>query len=106
MKILFVVSRFLYPPIQGDRVRGYNQIRILSRRHRIVLVTPPPSKNLQSSLNALRPFCENIEVVNSPSLNRFLRMWRIPFTELPLQTLYFFDPKVLKKVNFLKISKK
>lgn len=101
MRILFVVSRFPYPPIQGDRVRGYNQIRILSRKNRVVLVTPLPSKNFKDSLNDLRPFCEHIEVVNTPSFKRFLRMWRTPFNDLPLQTLYLFDPKVRKKVKFL-----
>ncbi|NPA26081.1 MAG: sugar transferase, partial [Chloroflexi bacterium] len=42
MRILFVASRFPYPPIQGDRVRSYYLLPHLRARHEITLVTPVP----------------------------------------------------------------
>ena len=99
MRILVVASRFPYPPIQGDRVRGYHHLRLLSRQHRIVLVTPEPEGDRENNLKAIHPFCERIEIVSTSSWRRLWRLGRTPFTSLPLQTLYFFDPRFRQRVH-------
>jgi polysaccharide biosynthesis protein PslH len=38
LRILFVTSRFPYPPLKGDQLRAWHQIRRLGERHRITLV--------------------------------------------------------------------
>ncbi|NPA06482.1 MAG: sugar transferase, partial [Chloroflexi bacterium] len=51
MRILFVASRFPYPPIQGDRVRSYYLLPHLRARHEITLVTPvsgPPTREQEA----------------------------------------------------------
>ena len=97
MKILFVASRFPYPPIQGDRVRGYHHLRVLSRHHQIVLIAPVP----EDGGKAIFPFCEQIHLVSTPFWRKALRLMQAPFTSLPLQTLYLFDPKIRKKAQQL-----
>ena len=47
LRILFLTSRFPFPPLRGDQVRAYHQIRVLSRRHDVTLLAvsaaaPPP----------------------------------------------------------------
>jgi sugar transferase (PEP-CTERM/EpsH1 system associated) len=37
LRILFVTSRFPYPPLKGDQQRAWHQIRLLGERHRITL---------------------------------------------------------------------
>lgn len=101
MKLLFVASRFPYPPIQGDRARGYHHLRILSRQHNITLVTPPPGKNQKDDLNAIHPLCERIEVVPTSLWRKLWRLSQAPFTSLPLQTLYVFDARIREKVQKL-----
>ena len=83
MRVLFVASRFPYPPIQGDRVRAYHHLRLLSRRHQVVLLTPEPEENRENNLNAIRPFCRQIEVVPTASLRR---LWRLGQTRESLMT--------------------
>jgi sugar transferase (PEP-CTERM/EpsH1 system associated) len=38
VRILYVAPRFPYPPLRGDQVRAYHQIRLLSRNHSVALV--------------------------------------------------------------------
>ncbi len=93
MKILFIASRFPYPPLQGDRARGFHQLRILSRRHPVTLISPPPEKNLAENLAALQPYCHQVKLVAVPLWQRLGQLSYAPFTSWPLQTHYFFNPR-------------
>jgi sugar transferase (PEP-CTERM/EpsH1 system associated) len=101
MKILFVASRFPCPPVQGDRVRGYHHLRILSRKHDVVLVAPEPEGDRAANLKIIQSVCAQIETVSTPFWRRLRRLGQIPFTSLPLQTLYFFDPRFRQEVQSL-----
>jgi len=105
MRILFIVARFPYPPLQGDRLRAYHHIRELSRQHYITLVTPKIESNREGNLKSICPFCEQIEIVSIPFWRRILRLGRVPFTSLPLQTLYFFDSRFRQRVNSLLLQR-
>ena len=39
MNVLFLTSRLPFPPVGGDRVRTFQFIRYLSRRHKVTIVT-------------------------------------------------------------------
>lgn len=94
MRVLFVTSRFPYPLRCGDQVRGFHQLRILSRRHRVVLVSPRPDlRDGADALKAVEPFCEHIKIIPTPIWRRLARLAQIPFTSLPLQTQYLFDAR-------------
>src|SRR5689334_24227297 len=92
MKILFVASRFPYPPFNGDQVRGYHHLRVLSRRHEIVLLAPEPAERPAECLEAIAPFCAHVEVVPASRWRSIARLARAPFEQVPLQTLVFYDP--------------
>jgi len=101
MRVLFVASRFPYPPIQGDRVRAYHQLRLLSQRHRLTLVTLIQSERERERLKTLSPFCERIEAIPVSPWRGAFRLLGAPFTPLPLQTLFFFDPRFRQRVHAL-----
>jgi sugar transferase (PEP-CTERM/EpsH1 system associated) len=101
MKLLFVASRFPYPPLQGDRVRAYHQLQALSHEHDIVLVTPEPQTNREQGLETVNRLCTQVEIVSVSPWRRLLRLAPTPFSSLPLQTLYFFDPRFQKRVKSL-----
>lgn len=101
MKILFVASRFPYPPIQGDRARAYHHLRVLSQKHEIVLITPPPVGDREDGLKIIGALCEQSHLVSRPLWRRGLRLIQAPFSKKPLQTLYLFDPKISQKAKKL-----
>jgi sugar transferase (PEP-CTERM/EpsH1 system associated) len=93
MNILFVTARLPYPPIQGDRLRAYHQIRLLAQRHRITLVSPI-DKGERRHLVHLERFCERIIPVEVSRARQLASLCRIPFSRLPAQTLYWFDARL------------
>jgi sugar transferase (PEP-CTERM/EpsH1 system associated) len=101
MKILFVASRFPYPPIQGDRLRAYHFLRLLSRQHSITLVAPvswPVDSQAQQIITQL---CERWEPVRVSRWQAIAHLIRFPFSALPLQILYFCLPVIQKSVQAL-----
>jgi sugar transferase (PEP-CTERM/EpsH1 system associated) len=89
MNILFIASRFPYPPLQGDSLRAYHQIRMLSRRHRITLLAPAPAD--QGSLGHVARFCERIVTIPASPLRRAVHAAASFINKLPLQTNYWFE---------------
>ena len=101
MRILFIASRFPYPPIQGDRVRGYHTLRLLSQEHSITLVTSASGAvDSQAQQEATR-LCERWVPVRIPQWQAVTNLFRFPFSALPIQTLYFCPPAMQKQVQCL-----
>jgi glycosyltransferase involved in cell wall biosynthesis len=101
MKILFVVSRFPYPLIQGDRVRGYHFLRLMNKRHRIILMTPMARPVDSQAQQVVTQLCDSWVPVHIPQWQSIAHLSRFPFSALPLQTLYFCPPAIQKRVQTL-----
>jgi sugar transferase (PEP-CTERM/EpsH1 system associated) len=63
MRILFLAPRFPYPPLRGDQVRAYHQIRVLSRRHGVTLVAVADHDVSPEAEAHMRTMCERIIVL-------------------------------------------
>jgi polysaccharide biosynthesis protein PslH len=101
MHILFVASRLPYPPLQGDRLRAYHQLRLLSQRHTITLVAPLANAAEAEQRVHLDPYCAHIEFLppqRSAGLWRVLAGWP---SGLPWQTLYWAHPRWAQRVQAL-----
>lgn len=86
MHILFITTRLPEPPQSGDRLRALQQLRLLSRRHRITLLTsgrvgPLPDRARET----LMPYCEDIVRVPLTWRDRALGLLRGLFSDLPFQ---------------------
>ena len=101
MKLLFVASRFPYPPFNGDQVRAYHHLRVLSRRHTIVLLAPEPLGRRAECLAAIAPFCAHVEIVPSSRWRSLARLAWAPLQRVPLQTLVFYDPEIGRRARAL-----
>lgn len=101
MKILFVASRFPFPPFNGDQVRAYHHLRVLSRRHEIVLLAPEPAEHREECVEAIAPFCTHVEIVPASRWRSIARLARAPFQRVPLQTLVFYDPEFGRRARAL-----
>ena len=62
MKILVVLPRFPYPLEKGDKLRAYNQIRVLSQLHEVHLFCLSHRRVADDELQHLRPLCKSIHV--------------------------------------------
>jgi sugar transferase (PEP-CTERM/EpsH1 system associated) len=100
MKILFLTSRFPYPPIRGDKIRVFNQIRELSKNHEIVLATyatPDDGRYYEP----LKKYVKRIERVPFKKFRAYLNAGAAVFSKSPLQVAYYSSPGMRATVERL-----
>lgn len=99
MNILFVAPRFPDPPLQGDRLRARQFLRVLRRHHSITLVTPDAPAGVSAA--TLAEVCDRWVATPEP---RWRSLGRAAFQSagsLPLQTALFCSPALVDKVRDL-----
>lgn len=101
MKILFLASRFPYPLTQGDRLRAYHFLRLLSKRHEITLVVPIQTYGEYQALPLIKSYCHSVEVVPISIISRVLNLIKAPFLPLPWQVTFYEDRLIRQKVEHL-----
>lgn len=94
LRLLYLCHRVPYPPDKGDKIRAFNEIRSLSRRHRIHLLTLADSE--VPDLSPLEQMCERVEVFPVQRSVGYLRAALGILTPRPL-TLAFFDSGDLRQ---------
>ncbi len=101
MKILFLTSRFPFPPLGGDRLRVSQFLKALSKRHEITLLSlsETPVSDEQQRLAA--PFVERCETVVLPRKKSFINCALGAFSSKPLQVHYYNSTSFRKKLNQL-----
>lgn len=97
MRILFLVSRIPWPLEKGDKLRAYNQLRILSQHHEVALFALHDEPVHPEAVERLSPFCQSIEFVklSKPTIAR--NLFKALMNGKPFQVGYFhnFYTKVL-----------
>jgi len=63
MRILYVAHRIPYPPDKGDKIRSFNQVRYLGRRHELWCACFVDDANDLEHVNDLRPWCAELQAV-------------------------------------------
>jgi sugar transferase (PEP-CTERM/EpsH1 system associated) len=99
MRICFVTPRFPYPPLKGDTLRVYHQLRALSREHQITLVSlaeEPISECVYAEVAAL---CKRVEVVQLARARVLLNLGTGVLAREPLQVLYYHEPKFQERLE-------
>ena len=61
--LLYLVHRIPYPPNKGDKVRSFNILRQLARRHRVFLGTFVDHPDDLGHVDRLSEWCEEVQVV-------------------------------------------
>lgn len=87
--LLFLAHRIPYPPNKGDKIRSWNILRHLARRHRVHLgcfVDDPADREFEPVLRRLCGECCFVEL--KPRLNRLLSL-RGMLTGAPLTLPYY-----------------
>lgn len=99
MKILVILSRVPYPLDKGDKLRAFNQIKQLSKKHQIVLVALNDKPLHENAMNELKKYCVSISIVPFSKLTVIANLIRAFFTGKPLQVGYFYFEKVKQKID-------
>ncbi|MEI6487445.1 MAG: glycosyltransferase [Bacteroidota bacterium] len=101
MKLFVILSRVPYPLEKGDKLRAFNQIKQLSKKHQIVLFALNDSKLDERAMAELKKYCVSITIVRFSKFTIFLNLIRTLFSSKPFQVGYFYFSKAQQKVDEL-----
>jgi polysaccharide biosynthesis protein PslH len=95
MKILFLTSRFPYPPYRGDKLKIYNLMkRLAARGHTLVLRSFIASREEEKYIEDVREFCGDVETVYLPESASIIECAKSVFSTTPFQIAYFRDRRM------------
>src|SRR5690242_2568710 len=101
MRICFLTPRFPYPPLKGDTLRVYHQLRTLSREHEITLLSLADAPVSPDDYAQVAALCARVEVVSLP---RWRMLWNVGTgvaSSRPLQVQYYRSAAVQAKLAAL-----
>lgn len=99
MKLLVVLSRFPYPLEKGDKLRAYNQIRVLSKHFDVYLFALTDKDTRSSDISALQPFCKEIHIEKINAWSKLTNIFLFWLKGLPIQCGYFFRKKAFQALQ-------
>ena len=106
MRLLFLTSRQPWPPDRGDKLRTFNLLKRLSKKHEIFLVSFFADKDDGHNWEKLAPYCKEIHTVYLPRwrsvISVFFNFWR----GFPLQVAYYRSMKMSRLIDQLMVDKK
>lgn len=91
MRILFLVSRIPWPLEKGDKLRAYNQLRILSQHHEVALCALHDEPIHPEAQERLSPFCKSIEFIHVSKSTIAFNLLKTFFNGKPFQVGYFYN---------------
>lgn len=100
-KIVFITSRFPFPPNKGDQLRVYQQLVHLANYHEIHLISISDKKVKKDDFIVLNKFCASNTVFVLPKYKRIIRLIIALFSNKPFQVAYFFNSSVNRKIKKL-----
>ncbi len=102
MRILFVSSWFPYPPDNGSRIRVFNLLRQLARRHQVTLVSFTQSDFQPERTAALQPCCQAVHIVPGRQFcPRSLKAFLGFLAPYPRNVLDTYSPEMQRQVEAL-----
>lgn len=99
MKVMMLLSRVPYPLEKGDKLRAFNQLKVLSKHHDVILVCLNDQKTDPKAIEKLKQFCSDIYVI---PLYKHLIFWNLikgMFNDKPFQVNYFYQKQAQKQLN-------
>ena len=99
MKIVVISPRLPYPLEKGDKLRLYHQLKVLAKKHEIVLISLSDVDVNTMDIEHLKSFVSDIHVFKLSRLKIALRLMFGVFSDLPFQVLYFFNRKIKKEIH-------
>lgn len=98
-KIAVLTSRFPFPLEKGDKLRIYNQVKGLSEKHEIHLISVNDKKITTQQREALATFCKSIHVFRIGKLRQAFNIFLTIFRKIPLQVGLFHTGSIHKQIK-------
>jgi hypothetical protein len=99
LQVLFLCHRFPYPPNKGEKIRAFQQLRALSRRHEVDVFTLADDPADLDHWAALQQHCRSLTVAPlSPRRARARALAYLP-TRVPLSIPYFRSSRLEAEVR-------
>jgi glycosyltransferase involved in cell wall biosynthesis len=98
LKILFICPRLPYPPIKGDIHRTYYQIKELSKKHQITLITYATPDTEPGAYEKLREFCDELIVIKRAQCSIIKNLLHGFFSAMPMQCAYYQSRKMKESI--------
>src|SRR6476469_9077187 len=89
MRICFLTPRFPYPPLKGDILRVYHQLRTLSREHEITLLSIAEAPVSAADAAEVGALCREVIVVPLPRWRVGWNLGTGVLVHQPLQVRYY-----------------
>lgn len=99
MKILFISARFPYPPLRGDQVRAYHQLRLLGPKHRITLISFTHSGVSAKAQRTVAGYCEQVITFPLRRIQMVTSLLRQAFSDYPFQTALYQTVGMKKEIQ-------
>lgn len=91
MKILYIAHRIPYPPNKGDKIRTFNEIKYLSKKNEIHLITLADDPEDLKHIEALKKYCTKVHVEPLNPILAKARSLLGLLSKLPLSIPYFYS---------------
>ena len=101
MKIFVLLSRVPYPLEKGDKLRAFNQLKVLSKQHEIYLFALNDTSLHKEAVSILSSFCKEVHIFHLSKISIFKNTIRFLFAGKPLQCGYFYNRKAQKTIDKL-----
>ncbi len=100
MNILFLTSRFPYPPYRGDKLKIFHLIRQLARRgHSITLRSFIASKDEEAFVEPLREYCRDVQTVSLTPAQSVAQCAASVISSDPFQIAYFRSKRMQRLID-------
>ncbi len=99
MRILFICHRFPFPPNRGGKIRPFQMIRHLSKKHSVVVASLAHTEEELEQGVGLEQHCQATIVEVVPSSSRWLRASGKLASKAPSSAAYFWSPRLDRRIR-------
>lgn len=99
MKLFVILPRVPYPTEKGDKLRAFNHIRQLSKKHEIILCALNDSVLHEQAIPMLSKYAKAVYIIPISKFTILFNLIKSIFTDKPLQVGYFYNGSTAKKIN-------
>jgi glycosyltransferase involved in cell wall biosynthesis len=99
LNVLFITTRFPFPPVRGDKCLPYYRMQYLSKLHRISLLSFVEDDSELEYVRELTPFCAEIQTVRLPLWRSRVQMALNAWSGVPAQVSYYSSQEYRVRLN-------
>ncbi|MCX6247409.1 MAG: glycosyltransferase [Bacteroidetes bacterium] len=101
MKLFFLLPRVPYPTEKGDKLRAFNQLKQLSRKHEIILCALNDTVLHEDAVKMLSLYARHVYIIDISKASIYLHLVKTLFSDKPLQVGYFYNKKTDRIIRSL-----